>query len=153
MLFRSATPTIPTTPGCHTIQAQYVLTAACGSTAAGATGTGSCATSNTVNVVIFPTAPVISAPANSCNTAFTLPTVTAVTGFTVQYNIDGGGFTATPVIPTTPGCHSIIARYVLTAACGSTAANTAGAGSCANSNTVNVVIFPNAPTITAPANT
>ena len=140
----SSSPTVPTTPGCHTVQARYVLATNCGGITAGTVGPVACL-SNTVSVVIFPTAPVITAPVNTCNTAFTLPTVTAVAGFTVLYSIDGGAFSATPVIPTTPGCHSIIARYVLTTACGSTPANTAGTGSCGSSNTVNVVIFPLAP--------
>ncbi|TMI61229.1 MAG: immunoglobulin domain-containing protein, partial [Bacteroidetes bacterium] len=149
----STTPTVPSTTGCHTVQARYVLAADCGITTAGSTGTGACAASNTVSVVIFPAAPVITSPANTCNTAFSLPTVTVVPGFTVQYSIDGGVYSAAPTIPSTGGCHSITVRYVLTAACGSTAINTAGAGACGVSNTVNVVIFPNAPTITAPFNT
>ncbi len=118
---------------------------------------------NTSSFVVFPAAPVLVNPSNSCNTAFTLPAVTAVTGFTVQYSINGAAFTATPTVPTTPGCYSIEARYVLTAACGATAAGTAGTGLCGVSNTVNVVIFPAAPpapvvnagcgpiTVTAPA--
>src|SRR5205085_230677 len=82
-----------------------------------------------------------------------LPTVTAVTGFNVEYNIDGSGYLASPTVPTTPGCHSIIAHYVLASACGGTAANTAGTGSCGPSNTVNVVIFPAAPALAALSNT
>jgi hypothetical protein len=143
----TVTPTIPTTPGCHTIQAEYVLTNACGSTPA---GTVTMCLSNVVNVVIFPAAPTITAPANTCNAAFTLPAVTAVSGFTVQYSIDGGAYSASPTIPTTPACHTIQAEYVIATACGSTAAGTAS--SCL-SNIVNVVIFPAAPTLTAPANT
>ena len=146
-------PTVPTTPGCHTITARYVLIATCGGTMAGSMGTGLCGVSNTVNVVIFPNAPNLSAPANTCATAFTLPSVSAVTGFSVQYSIDGGGYGLSPTLPTTPGCHSISARYVLTSTCGGTAAGTAGSGLCGVSNTVNVVIFPNAPNLSAPANT
>jgi hypothetical protein len=55
-------------------------------------GTGACGSSNTVNVVIFPNAPTIIAPANTCNTTFILPIVTAVAGFSVQYSIDGGAY-------------------------------------------------------------
>ena len=134
------------------MQARYVLAADCGTTLTGTAGTGLCANSNTVSIVIFPTAPTISAPVNTCNAAFTLPTVTTVTGFTVQYSINNGTFAAAPTIPTTPGCYNVRAQYVLTAACGSTVANTAGTGSCGPSNTVNVVIFPTAPaapTVTA----
>lgn len=118
----------PTTAGCFT--ATY-------------TSTESCAGSN--SFMVFPAAPVLTAPANSCNSAFALPAVTAVTGFTAQYSIDGGAFTATPAIPAAIGCHSIIARYVTSSACGATPAGTPGSGPCGNSNTTNVVIFPLAP--------
>jgi hypothetical protein len=107
-----------------------------------------CGPSDASNAVIFPTAPVISAPANTCNSAFLLPTVTAVAGFTIQYSINGGTYaTAAGLapLPATPGCYHIKARYVLTNGCGSTTANTAGTGSCGESNQVDVVIFPLAP--------
>ncbi len=143
----SGSPVVPTTPGCQTIQARYVLSAACGTTAAGTAG--SCL-SNTVSVVIFPDAPVISAPTNTCASEFTLPTIAVVTGFNIEYSIDGGTFAGSPAIPTTPGCHTIQARYVLEADCGNTTAGTAGL---CLSNIVNVVIFPAAPVITAPAPT
>jgi hypothetical protein len=142
----SASPTIPTTPGCHTIQARYVQTAACGSTAA---GTPSSCLSNVVSVVIFPAAPVLAAPVNTCASAFTLPTVTAVAGFNVEFSVDGGTYSSSPTIPTVPGCHTIQARYVLGASCGNTTA--AAAGPCL-SNIVSVVIFPAAPVISAPSN-
>ena len=117
----------PTTAGCFT--ATYTTTS------------GSC--SDTKNFVVFPSTPTLTAPSNTCASAFTLPTVTAVGGFTVQYSVDAGAFSASPTIPTTPGCHSIQARYVLTSACGGNAANTASP--CGASNTVSVVIFPTAP--------
>ena len=138
-------PTIPTTPGCHTIQAQYSLTAACGTNGAGLLSPGSCAASNMVSVVIYPTAPVITAPANTCASAFSLPSVTAVSGFTAQYSIDGGPFSASPSVSVVPGCHTIQAQYALTSICGTTAAGSAGTGTCGVSNIVNVVIFPTAP--------
>jgi hypothetical protein len=106
----------------------------------------------TANFAIFPTAPVITAPANSCAAMFTLPTVAAVSGFDVNYSLDGGAYSASPST-TTPGCHTVVARYVLSAACGSSSAGTAGSGLCGSSNTVSVVIFPAAPTIAAIANT
>jgi hypothetical protein len=95
-------------------------------------------------IVIFPAAPIITAPANTCASAFTLPTVTPVPGFNVQYSIDEGAFSASPST-TTPGCHTVQARFVLGTACGDTPAGTAGTGGCGASNTVNVVIFPAAP--------
>ncbi|MBK8721242.1 MAG: hypothetical protein IPL95_02840 [Saprospiraceae bacterium] len=145
-------PIIPTTPGCHNVRAQYALTADCGATLAGSLGSGACGISNQVNVVIFPTAPIITAPSNTCASAFSLPAVAPIPEFTVEYSINGGTFAASPVLPTTPSCYSIVARYVLSADCGATpqnviAAGTAGSGLCGNSNTVNVVIFPNPPTI------
>ncbi len=137
-------PTVPTTPGCHTVQAQYVLGTACGGIAAGTASPAACA-SNVVSVVIFPTAPNLTAPANSCNTSFTLPTVAAVAGFSVQYSIDGAAYSNAPGIPNTPGCHTIQARYALTTTCGTTAAGSIGADPCGASNIVNTVIFPAAP--------
>jgi hypothetical protein len=94
-------------------------------------------------VVIFPDEPVISAPADVCaGTAFTLPSVTAVAGFTVQYSINGGAYTASPVIPTAAGTYTVKARYVLTSACGGTAAGAAAPAGCLESNTVNAVVDP-----------
>ena len=119
----------PTTAGCFT--ATYTSPAGC---------------TDTENFVVYPV-PVITAPPNTCNTAFTLPTVTAVSGFTVRYSIDGGAFAASPTIPTTPGCHTIQAKYFLAADCGTTVAGSTM--DCAVSNTVSVVIFPLAPS--APA--
>jgi hypothetical protein len=109
--------------------------------------------SDTSYFVVFPTVPVLTNPANTCNVAFALPAVPNVNGFIREYSIDGAVFTSTPVIPTTPGCHSIVARYVTASACGDTPAGTPGTGVCAQSLPANVVIFPLAPTITAPANT
>jgi hypothetical protein len=129
------------TPGCWTIKARYKLTAACGGTSANTTGTGSCAES-TINAVVFPLAPVITAPAVSCATAFTLPTVTGITGFTVEYSINGGTYSTSPVVPTSVGSHTVQARYVTTAVCGSTASGTSGTGACGASNTVTAYIVP-----------
>src|SRR4030095_10293409 len=106
---------------------------------------------STIYAVVFPSAPIITEPANTCASMFTLPAVSTVTGFNVQYSLDGGAFLSSPST-TTPGCHTVNARYVLAAACGSTTTGTQGPGACGSSNTVNVVIFPAAPVITAPAN-
>ncbi|MEZ4909222.1 MAG: lectin-like protein, partial [Saprospiraceae bacterium] len=148
-------PVIPTTPGCHTIAARYVNTAACGSTAALTPSTiVGCDASAEVSVLIYPSEPVLTAPTNTCNSAFTLPVVTAVTGFTVQYSIDGSAWATAPVIPTTPGCHTIAARYVNTVACGSTAALTPSTiAGCDASAEVSVLIYPSEPVLTAPTNT
>lgn len=146
----TSSPTVPTTPGCHTVQARYVVTSACGSIAAGTTGPAGCVESNTVSVVIYPAAPTLTAPSNTCNTAFTLPSVTSVAGFNTEYSIDAGAYTTTPSIPTTPGCHTVKARYTLNATCGLTAAGTTAPSGCLESNTVSVVIFPATPTIVGP---
>jgi hypothetical protein len=126
----ATSPSIATTPGCHSIQARYVLTTACGSNAAGSAAPAGCAASNTVSVVVFPTAPVISAPANTCASAFTLPSVTPVAGFNIEYSIDGGAYSASP--STADNCigYKIKTRYVTDADCGSTVAGTPGSGSC-----------------------
>ena len=107
-------------------------------------GTG-CQRTATFCVVVFPNAPTLTNPANTCNAAFSLPTVSAVAGFTVQYSIDGGAYSASPTIPNTVGCHNIQARYILTAACGATPAGATAPAGCAASNIVNAVIFPPAP--------
>jgi hypothetical protein len=75
---------------------------------------------------------------------FTLPTVAAKTGFDIQYKIDNGNWEAAPTT-TTVGCHTVKARYVLKDACGSNAVGTTAPAACAESNEVNVVIFPAAP--------
>ncbi|HRO73778.1 MAG TPA: hypothetical protein PK611_08915, partial [Saprospiraceae bacterium] len=149
----SANPST-TISGCHSVRARYVLAAACGSTPAGASSSDpGCAASAAVNALIYPEAPVITAPANTCTSAFTLPVVTPYAGFTVQYRIQNVpnsiliDWTSTPVMPTTPGCYTIQARYVNTAQCGSIAPLTPGTGSCGSSNVVNTVIFPAAPVI------
>lgn len=60
---------------------------------------------------------------------------------------------------TTPGCHTIAARYVTESACGGLPFNIVPAGSFSDgtvssctspSNTVATVIFPNAPVLSAP---
>jgi hypothetical protein len=99
---------------------------------------------NTVCIAVYPSAPTITAPANTCASMFTLPAVTAVQGFNVQYSIDGGAFSASPST-TTPGCHTVVARYVLAADCGTADAGDVGPLACRQSNAVNVVIFPAAP--------
>jgi hypothetical protein len=131
------------------VKARYKLTSACGSTGADATSTGACGESTEVNAVVFPAAPSITAPANVCNSMFTLPYVAPKSGFTVQYKIDNGNWETAPSTTAT-GCHSVTARYVLTSACGSNNAGTTAPAACAESNTVNVVIFPakpDAPTV------
>ncbi|MBA2249782.1 MAG: hypothetical protein H0W12_06275, partial [Chitinophagaceae bacterium] len=149
----SSTPVIPSTPGCHTIQAQYELTAACGGSMAGTLAPAACGSGNVVSVVIFPAPPFLATPVNTCASAFSLPAVIAIPGFAVEYNIDGTGFSASPIIPATPGCHTIQARYVLNATCGLVISNTAGSGACATSNKASVVIFPAAPAIMPLVNT
>lgn len=130
------------TAGCWTIKARYKLAADCGGTLANSVST--VCPEATVNAVVFPAAPVLTAPINTCASSFTLPSVPSIPGFTAEYSIDGGSFTSTPAPITTPGCHTIKARYILSSACGTTAAGTSGGSSC-ESNTVNVVIFPAAP--------
>ncbi|MBK8669929.1 MAG: hypothetical protein IPN89_10875 [Saprospiraceae bacterium] len=44
---------------------------------------------------------------------FALPVVATVPGFSVEYSINSGPFTANPMTSMTPGCYTIIARYVL----------------------------------------
>jgi hypothetical protein len=141
----TANALLANTPGCWTIKARYKLTAACGGTTANATSTNVACQETTVNAVVFPLAPVLVSPATTCSGAFTLPTVAAVPGFTLQYSIDGGAYSASPTLPVAPGCHTIQAQYILTVACGTTSSGTTGTGSCGTSNTISLVIFPAAP--------
>lgn len=65
-------------------------------------------------------------------------------------------YAAAPVVPSTSGCYTVTARYVLTADCGVApenviSANTSAPAACAAGNTVSVVIFPTAPTLAQPA--
>src|SRR4030095_4822045 len=94
---------------------------------------------------IFPTAPVITAPTNACASSFALPSVPAIAGFTIQFSIDGGAFSSSPSVPSSTGCHTVQAQYVLTANCGITLAGATGSGACGASNIESVVIFPPAP--------
>ena len=83
---------------------------------------------------------------------FTLPTVPNISGFNAQYSLNGGAFSSSPTT-SSARCHTIAARYVIAASCGTTSANTPGIGACATSNTVNVVIYPAAPAMATPLNT
>ncbi len=146
----SATPTVPTSVGCHQVRARYVLAADCGTTLAGTAGTGTCG-ETTVGVIIFPSAPTITAPANACNAQLTINTtsvpVPTIAGFSIRYSVDGGSFAASVnIAAASVGCHSIQAKYVLAAACGGFPPGfSLLTGPCANSNTVNVIMFPPAP--------
>jgi hypothetical protein len=104
--------------------------------------TGGPGCTDTRSFVVFPAAPVLTAT-NTCNTVFVLPVVTAVNGFSVQYSINNGAWSASPALPTAPGCYSIQARYVLATACGTNTVGTVTPG-CV-SNTANIVIFPTVP--------
>lgn len=119
----------PTTAGCF--NATYTTAAA------------SC--SDTKSFVVFPAAPVLTSPVNTCAGAFILPVVAPVSGFTTEYSIDEGAFTTAPSLPSSYGCHTISARYLLTATCGPTVAGSMGTGPCGPGNTVSVVIFPPTP--------
>ena len=92
--------------------------------------------------MIFPAAPAIFMPDATCMTDFTLPVVTPVAGFTVEYSVNGGPFVTNPMTSMTPGCYDIRARYVLAANCGTTTAGTPGPGACAVSNTVQTNVLP-----------
>jgi hypothetical protein len=140
----AANTMLTNTIGCWTIKARYRLAANCGETLAGAVSSNMLCAEATLDAIVFPPKPVLTAPANTCNTAFTLPSVPSYTGFTIQYSINGATFTDAPTIPATPGCHTISARYILNAACGSTPAGADGGASC-YSDPVSVVVFPPAP--------
>ncbi|MBK8721244.1 MAG: HYR domain-containing protein [Saprospiraceae bacterium] len=128
--------------GCYTFGTRFVLANDCGSTIANTEASGACFSSNFINLLVIPDAPVITPPANTCAAPFTLPNVTLIDGYNVEWSIDGLPFTGSPVIPSTHGCHSIRARYVSANACGPIPSGSAGPAPCNQSNLVNVVIFP-----------
>jgi hypothetical protein len=131
----AANTTVPSTPGQYSIKARYVWSAD------NATAPAACIESAAVTTIVYPAAPVLTAPVNTCAAAFTLPSVNAVTGFTVQYQINSGAWAtaANTTVPSTPGCYSVKARYVFSAN-GSIAPN-----ACLESVAVNTVIFPAKP--------
>lgn len=148
----SANAFLANTYGCWTIKTRYVLTSdyTYGFITIPA-GTVSPCGENTINAFVFPPKPVLTAPANTCSSAFTLPLVPAYAGFSVEWSIDGAAFAASPVIPVTPGCHTLKARYVVAAACGAVPAGASGGVDC-ESDPVDVVIFPappSTPTVSA----
>ncbi|MDP3913344.1 MAG: HYR domain-containing protein [Bacteroidota bacterium] len=127
--------------GCWTIKARYKSAVACGLSPI---NTVSPCLERTINALVFQAKPILSAPSNTCASAFILPSVPTVNNFTAEWNINGGTFSTSPPIPTTPGCYVITARYVWSGSCGSTGAGTDGGASCV-SDPVRVVIFPAAP--------
>ena len=149
------------TPGCWTIKARYKLSANCGGTLINSISSEVACQESTINAVVFPPAPTMTALANTCNTA--LANITAVaprTDFTAEYAVQepGGSLsaygdltTANGLLSNTPGCWIIKARYKLIVACGSTAADaTSGTIACQES-TINAVVFPPAPAADAAA--
>ena len=134
----SGTPSIPTTPGCHTIRARYILEESCGSTQEGSTG--NCPASNEVSVVIFPATPALSI-SNTCGTALSFSNVPTVAGFNTVYDVTKPGgtlvadnvdyATAVAALDNTIGTWTITVGYALSSACGSTPAGTeSSAGGC-----------------------
>lgn len=153
----SVTPTLPTTAGCYEIKARFILKTACGNVSGQAEVP--CLESVSTFVVIFPAAPILAQLPNSCEgTTLTLPLPTVPnpnsTLFKIQYSIDGAPFADNPTMPTNVACHSIKARYVLNAACGSN--NYIGEGSikeaCKEGNTIYWMTYPTAPVLVKPVN-
>jgi hypothetical protein len=134
----------PTTPGCYTIQTCYIINTTCGTVLAGTQGPLSPISAG----VIFPAAPAAPVVANTCNSAIVVPALPAVAGFTAQYSFNGV-WGASSSSPTTPGCYTILTRYVTSAACGSVAASSTAPAACLASPVANAVIFPQAPTLAA----
>ena len=149
-------PTAPTSaPACYTMRTRYIAAITCGSTTGGDPGESSCIVSGQGFAVIFPTAPAAPTVANTCAAALTIPVLPDLTDFTEQYSFDGGTTWGTSNVSTstTPGCYSMRTRYILTAACGGTVANTAGTGACSVSTIGNAVIYPLAPMAPIVSNT
>jgi hypothetical protein len=132
-----------TTPGCYASRSRYVLANACGTAnPAGTTAPPACLQSPVINAVIYPAAPIIDMPPATCMTNFALPTVSSVPNFTVEYSINGGTFSSNPMTSMAPGCYTIVARFVLSATCGTTIAGSPGPQACAQSNTVTANVLP-----------
>ena len=141
----AANALLTNTIGCWTIKARYRLAADCGENLAGAVSDNMLCAEATLDAIVFPPKPVLNVPANTCASAFALPTAPSYTGFTAQYSINGSTFSLAPTIPIDPGCYTITAHYILDNTCGATPAGADGGASC-QSDPVSVVIFPPAPT-------
>ena len=139
----TANSLLTNSPGCWTINTRYVLSEDCSYTYYTIpAGTVSPCGETSINALVLPEPPVLNTPTNACNTSFTLPSVPAISGFSVEWKIDGNNWAANPILPNEPGCHTIQARYVLENNCGP--AGTTGEDDCV-SNLISVVIFPPAP--------
>jgi uncharacterized repeat protein (TIGR01451 family) len=124
----------PTTPGCYTVT--FSLALGCSLTEA---------------FIVFPEGPTLFPLANTCNTPLVYPTISAPTGFYVQYSLDGGAFATSYTPPTNPGCHTFQIRYLSSVACGDTPANTVNP--CGPARLVSGIIFPPVPVLGPIANT
>ncbi len=150
-----ANPTLPTEPGCHTIQARYVLDNSCGTLPAGSTGEEDCV-SNIVSVVIFPPAPTAPEVTAGCG-AFEVTPPATITGFGIEYSFDDGATWGTSnQSPTADDCSGYVVktRYVLAAGCGNTNAGDGSSNSaCSESPATNRIIDTSPPVITCAATT
>ena len=143
--YAQATALLNNALGCWTIQARYKTANDCGEFPAGTVSDVAGCGVTEVTAFIFPNPPTITAPFISCGPDLVLPVVSAIPGFSVAWSINGDPFNTTPnTTGLTPGCYSLQAMYVNTAACGSTPVGTNGGTGCV-SNTVYTVIFPPAP--------
>ena len=98
--------------------------------------------------VVFPAAPAAPTVNAGCG-AITVTPPPAVAGFTTQYSFDNGTTWGDNNPPTASNClgYNIKTRYVLTAACGTTAALATAPSSCIESSATNRKIDLVAPTI------
>ncbi|MBC7866967.1 MAG: T9SS type A sorting domain-containing protein, partial [Gloeobacteraceae cyanobacterium ES-bin-316] len=138
-----------------TVTARYVLAADCGTTLAGTAGTGSCGASNSVNVVIFPSAPAAPIVNSGFGPIIVTPPST-VSGFTIQYSFDDGATWGANTPPTNDNCtgYKIKTRYVTAAACGSIPSGTSSTiAACKESPATTRIVDQTAPiNITVSAN-
>jgi hypothetical protein len=88
----TANALLTNTPGCWTIKARYKLTADCGGTVAGTISSNIACQETTINAVVFPPAPVVTSPANTCNSKLAdITAVADVAGFTAEYAVQAPG--------------------------------------------------------------
>ena len=170
--FSAYSKTLPTglAAGCYQIKVKPALKKDCGDntvncyaktiskfdTNSDAQSKGGCE-SKLYNFVVYPAKPVLTAPANACNAAFTQPSVTAVTPcFKVEYTYNLGAaadswVSSSAAMPIVPGCYTVKSRFVKDGDLGVAAdinivADGAASPAACVADGVNVVIFPEAPT-------
>lgn len=147
---------VPPSRGCHTIR--YRLVPKAGVSGFFGCGTSTSPTSNNTNFVLLDdlsddnitvntTCTVDDSESGSVTSITGLPTLS--TGLSYEYSFDGGTYGTTFPTNLTPGCHNVMIRQM--ANCPGSVADGNSPSTCRKS--YNFIVYPQAPVITATANT